>query len=68
MLEIIKDFFRNLFKTNNQQYIEAPKEVIEPVSNIKLQRDSDFKNQIVVDNEEEKRILKLQKDFKLQFR
>lgn len=64
MLEIIKDFFRNLFKTNNQQYIEAPKEVIEPVSNIKLQRDSDFKNQIVVDNEEEKRILKLQKDFK----
>ena len=64
MLEIIKDFFRNLFKTNNQQYIEEPKEVIEPVSNIKLQRDSDFKNRIVVDNEEEKRILKLQKDFK----
>lgn len=64
MLERIKEFFRNLFKTNNQQYIEAPKEVIEPVSNIKLQEDIDFKNQIVVDNEEEKRILKLQKDFK----
>ncbi len=64
MLERIKEFFRNLFKANNQQYIEAPKEVIEPVSNIKLKRDIDFKNQIVVDNEEEKRILKLQKDFK----
>lgn len=64
MLERIKEFFRNLFKMNNQQYIEAPKEVTEPISDIKLQRDIDFKNQIVVDNEEEKRILKLQKDFK----
>lgn len=64
MLERIKEFFRNLFKTNNQQYIEAPKEVIEPISNIKLQKDIDFKNEIVVNNEEEKRILELQKNLK----
>lgn len=64
MLERIKKFFRNLFKTNNQQYIEAPKEVIEPISNKQEQKSFDFKNQIVVVNEEEQRILKLQKDLK----
>ena len=64
MLERIKDFFRNLFKANNQQYIEAPKEVIEPISNKQEQKSFDFKNQIVVANEEEERILKLQKDLK----
>ena len=64
MLEKIKEFFRNLFKINNQQYIEAPKEVIEPISNMKEKRSFDFKNQIVVANEEEERIIKLQKDLK----
>ena len=64
MLERIKEFFRNLFKTNNQQYIEAPKEVIEPISNRQEQKSFDFKNQIIVDNEEEDIILKLQKDLK----
>ena len=64
MLDRIKEFFRNLFKTNNQQYIEAPKEVIEPISNKQEQKSFDFKNQIVVSNEEEQRILKLQKDLK----
>lgn len=64
MLERIKEFFRNLFKTNNQQYIEAPKEVIEPISNKQEQKGFDFKNQIVIANEEEERILKLQKDLK----
>ena len=60
----IKNFFRNLFKINNQQYIEAPKEVIEPISNMQEKRSFDFKNQIVVANEEEERIIKLQKDLK----
>lgn len=64
MLEKIKEFFKNLFKTNNQQYIEAPKEVIEPISNMQEQRNFEFKNQIAVANEEEERILKLQKDLK----
>lgn len=64
MIEKIKEFFRNLFKTNNQQYIEAPKEVIEPISNMQEKRGFDLKNQIVVANEEEERILKLQKDLK----
>lgn len=63
MLEKIKEFFRNIFGTNNQQYIEAPKEYVEPI-NIKSQRNINFKDEIVVANEEEKRILKLQKDFK----
>lgn len=64
MLEKIKEFFRNIFGTNNQQYIEAPKEVIEPISNMQEQRNFEFKNQIAVANEEEERILKLQKDLK----
>ncbi len=64
MLERIKDFFRNLFKANNQQYIEAPKEVIEPISNKQEQKSFDFKNQVVVANEGEERILKMQKDLK----
>lgn len=63
MLEKIKEFFRNLFKTNGQQYIEAPKEEIESINDRQAQRNSDFKNQMVISNEEE-RILKLQKDFK----
>lgn len=63
MLEKIKEFFRNLFKINNQQYIEAPKEVIETISNKQEQRSFEFTNQIVVANEKEK-ILKLQKDLK----
>lgn len=55
MLEKIKEFFRNIFGTNNQQYIEAPKEVIEPISNMQEQRNFEFKNQIAVANEEEKK-------------
>lgn len=64
MLEKVKEFFRKIFKTNNQQYIEAPKEVIESISNMQEQRSFDFKNQIVIENEEEQRILRLQKDLK----
>lgn len=64
MLEKIKEFFRNIFGTNNQQYIEAPKEYVEPINNIESQRNINFKDEIVGANEEEKRILKLQKDFK----
>lgn len=64
MLEKIKEFFRNIFGINNQQYIEAPKEDVEPINNIKLQRNINFKDEIAVTNEEEKRILKLQRNFK----
>ncbi len=64
MLEKIKEFFRNIFGINNQQYIEAPKEYVEPINNIESQNNINFKDEIVIANEEEKRILKLQKDFK----
>ena len=64
MLEKIKEFFRNIFGINNKQYIEAPKEDVEPINNIKLKRNINFKDEIAVTNEEEKRILKLQRDFK----
>ena len=64
MLEKIKEYFRNIFGINNKQYIEAPKEDVEPINNIKLQRNINFKDEIAVTNEEEKRILKLQRDFK----
>ena len=47
MLERIKEFFRKLFKINNQQYIEAPKEVIEPIINKQEQRSFDFKTQTI---------------------
>ena len=64
MIENIKSFFRNLFGINRKQYIEAPKEYVEPINNIKTQRNIYFEDKIVVANEEEKRSLKLQKDFK----
>ena len=65
MLEKIKEFFRSIFKTNNQQYIEAPKEKVESISsNMQEQKIFNFKNQIVSANEEDERILKLQKDLK----
>ena len=64
MLERIKEFFINLFKLNNQQYIEAPKEVIEPVSNINEEVKTNFKDEIAINNEEGNRALKLQQDFK----
>lgn len=64
MLEKIKEFFRNLFIKSNQKYLEAPKEIIEPENNIQISRNIEFKNSIIIDNEEEKRVLKLQKDFK----
>lgn len=64
MIERIKEFFRNLFKTNNYKYIEAPKEQIEPINDMQKQKSFDFRSEIVVENEEEKRTLKLQKDFK----
>lgn len=64
MLEKIKEFFRNIFGINNQRYIEAPKEKVEPINNMKLQRNINFKDEIAVADEEEKRILKLQKDFR----
>lgn len=64
MLEKIKKFLRNIFGINNQQYIEAPKEYVEPINNIKLQRNINFKDEIFVANEEEKRALKLQTDFR----
>ena len=35
MIENIKSFFRNLFGINRKQYIEAPKEYVEPINNIK---------------------------------
>lgn len=52
------EFFRNLFKSNNQQYIEAPKE-----NNIQEEK-VNFKSQIIVNNEGEQKALKLQRDFK----
>lgn len=64
MLKKIKEFFRRLFKTSNQQYLEAPKEEIEPISEIHMQKNSDFKSQIVIANEQQEKALKLQKDFK----
>lgn len=62
MLEKIINFIKGLFKTEKQQYIEAPREVEESITNVKLQEN--FDNRIIVHNEEEERILQLQKDFK----
>ena len=64
MLKKIKEFFKKLFKINNQKYIEAPKEVLEQTNNDKEEKICDFKNQIAIENEEENKIIRLQKDFK----
>ena len=59
MLDRIKEFFRNAFGGNEQKYIEAPK-----VNHIKEQENTNFKENLFISNEEEQRILKLQRDFK----
>ena len=59
MLEKIKEFFRNILGIKKLQYIESPKEYVEPINNIKSQTNFNFKDEIVVANDEEKRILKL---------
>lgn len=64
MLEKIFKFFKKIFKSKKQQYLEAPKAETIPVANIEKQKGINFKNQIIVDNEAENRILKLQKDYK----
>ena len=64
MIEKINKFFRNLFKMDTQQYIEPPKGEI-GTENINREKKSfDFENQIVVADEKEEKILKLQKDLK----
>lgn len=62
MLKKIKEFFIKIFRINNCKYIEAPKEEI-ITNNIKEESDN-FKSKIIVENEEDRRILKLQQDFK----
>lgn len=62
MFNKIKEFFKNLFQTNKPKYIEAPKEVVEPINNNQVQ--TSLKSQIIINNEEDNRILKLQEDYK----
>lgn len=64
MLEKIKAFFRNLFNIDKQKYIEAPKENIQYTNNVENDLKSNFINQIIINNEEENRVLKLQEDLK----
>lgn len=63
MLEKIKQFFKNIFGIKNQQYIEAPKEETVTAKNMEIEKNTNFKNQLIA-NEEENRVLKLQKDYK----
>lgn len=64
MLEKIKDFFRNLFKINNQQCLDAPKENIETVTNFNKIENNTFKNQLIADDKFSNEVIKLQKDYK----
>ncbi len=65
MLDKIKMFFRNLFKINNNpKCIEAPKEKVETINNVCVQKNLNFKNQMTIDNAENEKAMKLQKDFK----
>lgn len=63
MLEKIKEFLKSMFKSKNYKLLDTGEEVKEPVNNTKELKNVDLKKQIVASNEEEKRILKLQKDF-----
>lgn len=63
MLDRIREFFRNAFGSNNHKYIEAPKET-QKINYIKEQENTNFKEDLLISNEEEQRILKLQRDFK----
>ena len=69
MIQKIKDFFRNLFGLNSQNYLEAPKnEVLQneilQAKNVKHQY-NDFQEQIkVLPDEEKEKALRLQNDYK----
>lgn len=62
MLEKIKAFFKNLFKTNKKLYIDTPKEVIEITNDLQNQKKIEFESQIEFKSKDEK-VLQLQKDF-----
>lgn len=63
MLNKIKEFFRKLFKINNHKYLEAPKEEVQSMNATNTQKKSDFKSQMLIDEQKEK-ALKLQRDYK----
>ena len=71
MIEKIKEFFRNLFGTNNQNYLDAPKndipqnEILQ-TNNIQSQNKfNEFQNQIrIVPDQEQEKAIRLQKDYK----
>ncbi len=64
MFKKFKELFRKLFGISKIQYIEASKEVKNPISNKNIQPEKSFKNQIIINNEKENRALKLQYDFR----
>lgn len=64
MLNKIKEFFRKLFKVNNQQYIEAPKKEIQSINETNIQKKSDFKSQMLIVDEQEEKALSLQRNYK----
>ena len=71
MIEKIKEFFRNLFGINSQNYLEAPKdnipqnEILQDNIDEFQSRYNQFESQIKTEsNQQEEKALKLQRDFK----
>lgn len=71
MIEKIKEFFRKLFVTNNQNYLEAPKndvpqnEILQTNTMKSQDEFNKFQNQIkVVPDQQQEKAIKLQKDYK----
>ncbi len=64
MIEKIKTFLKKLFVKEKVQYIEAPKKEITSIVNQQKPKETNFKNQIMLNNEE-KNIIELQQKLKL---
>ena len=71
MIEKIKEFFRNLFGINNQNYLDAPKndvpqnEILQTNNMSSQNKFNEFQEQIkILPNEENEKALKLQNDYK----
>lgn len=62
IIQKIKEFLRMIFSKNKTLLIEAPKE--EKFEKVELRKNNEFKNEIRADNDENYRIITLQKEFK----
>ena len=64
MLESIKQFFKNIFKKDNKQYLEPAREIETSKLDLQMKATLDLSDQVVSNDENNERVFKLQNAFK----